>query len=657
MTDRISSWNIEMSQAIHNLTCAGRDQFSLVLADTGCNFDAMCWDITSLQDRSSGQPSKNVYFTRYQTQDQPLPQNFANVIKSWIILERQSPQSMVHKVDAARVLWEVILPRYSDNQGAFSWNTLSEEDINQAELFMHERNLSTTTIYKQVTRIVVLVNFLSARKICRQLYYTLQTPRPDDISQHTIAGQEERMSKLPSPRVLDGLAELYSTKAEQPSDRLLLAAIALLVVTGLRIGELLTLPEDCEIKENRNGRPAYGLRYYAEKTRGGEKLFDIRWLTPIGSELAQKAIAEIRDITFNARLRARELEQHPDRVSIPGFSWAERISALQLCTALGIAQKGAYQIAADKLPKHKDERGVFYRVSEVEIYLRSQRVERLWTLDRKNGSYQMLSETLLIMPKYFLGSYYKTIPLLVEPIRFTHLSDFLSRIGKNRTIFERFNICEDDGSFCRVTSHQFRHWLNDIADKGGLPIDIQTRWMGRKNPMDTGAYLHSTVEERLVWVKSGIRSGEIVGPMANVYFALPEDERDAFLEGQIQAVHITPMGICIHDFAIDPCPYYLNCIRGCSDYLRKKGDQKERMHLIQIQKRTEQALSIAQQKVVDGDNETAQAWVHNYEETLVGVKAALAVDDDLSTANGATVQPFQGKSSRFRPLPHQKKGS
>jgi hypothetical protein len=465
---------------------------------------------------------RKLHFTRYLTLDQPLPQVYANVIKSWIILEQQSHLTMVHKVDAARVLWEAILPRCGDNQEVFRWETLSEEDLNQAELFMHERKWAIVTIYKQVTRLMGLVNFLAARKICRQLYYTPQTPRPDDLSRNTIAGQEERMDKLPSMHAIEGLAELYSTKAKEPSDRLLLAAIAIFVVTGLRIGELLTLPEDCEVKENRNGRSAYGLRYYVEKTRGGEKAFDIRWLTPVGAELAQKAVAEIREITTDARLRARMLEQDPSTVPIPGFSWAERISSLQLSQILGKPLCSLYEIPVDKLPQHKDGRRIFYYVFEVGAYLHSQRVDQLWTLNRKDGTYQMLSETLLIIPKNFLRSDFKTIPLLVEPLSFGRLSNFISRTGRNKTIFERFNICEEDGSFCRVTSHQFRHWLNDIADKGGLPIDVQTRWMGRKNPRDTGAYLHSTVEERLSWVKSGIRSGEIVGPMANVYFALPE---------------------------------------------------------------------------------------------------------------------------------------
>jgi hypothetical protein len=174
--------------------------------------------------------------------------------------------------------------------------------------------------------------------------------------------------------------------------------------------------------------------------------------------------------------------------------------------------------------------------------------------------------------------------------------------------------------------------------------------MGRENPRDTQAYRHATVEERLVWVKNGIRNGEIGGTIASVYFALPEDERDVFLEGHVQAVHFTPLGVCIHDFAIDPCPYYLNCVRGCPDYLRTKGDQQERLHLIQVQRRTKQALEVAHAQAVGGHGEPAQAWIAHYDETLAGVEAALAIDDDPTVTDGSTVQPFKDRPNQFRAI-------
>jgi hypothetical protein len=192
-----------------------------------------------------------------------------------------------------------------------------------------------------------------------------------------------------------------------------------------------------------------------------------------------------------------------------------------------------------------------------------------------------------------------------------------------------------------VTSHQFRHWLNYVADKGGLPVDLQTRWLGREHPRDTEAYRHATVDERLVWVKEGIRSGGLGGTKADAYLELPPSKRDVFLEAEIQAVHVTAFGLCLHDFAVTPCPYHLNCIRGCPDYLRTKGSSSERHHLVQIELATERALAGAKAR-----GGIAEAWIAHHEETLDGVRKALAVDQDPGAADCGLVKPFPGGRRR-----------
>jgi hypothetical protein len=404
------------------------------------------------------------------------------------------------------------------------------------------------------------------------------------------------------------------------------------------------------VTESDHGKTRYGLRYYKEKARGAEKLFDVRWLTATGAELARKAIAEIRELTEPARSRARILEQNPNRVPLPGYQWSDHLSPHEVATLLGLKRDSLFVISREKLPRHMEDNHSFYRASEVEAYLLVSRIECLWTLDRRDGTYQMLSETLFIAYARSFHATYLANPLLVEPMTDQALRDFMVGGPGKKSAFERFAIREESGTFCRITSHQFRHWLNDLADKGGLPVDHQTRWFGRENPRDTQAYQHANFEERLQWVKDGIRTGEIGGNIAQVYFTLPEDERDAFLEGQIQAVHFTPLGLCIHDFAIDPCPYYLNCARKCPEYLRTKGNQQERTNLIQVQRRTKQALETAQAQATTENGEMAQAWIKHYQETLAGVEAALAVDDDLTMGDGIIVQPFKNHPSRFQPL-------
>ena len=100
-------------------------------------------------------------------------------------------------------------------------------------------------------------------------------------------------------------------------------------------------------------------------------------------------------------------------------------------------------------------------------------------------------------------------------------------------------------------------------------------------------------------------------------------------------------------FAVTPCPYHLNCVRGCADYLRTKGSEGERRHLIQIRDATEYSLSSARTHGAKGNMQIAEPWIQHCEETLVGVKRALAVDEEINES-GPAVRAFPDGRSRFK---------
>src|SRR5260221_3021333 len=112
----------------------------------------------------------------------------------------------------------------------------------------------------------------------------------------------------------------------------------------MRIGELLTLPVNCEIEAVRNGRSRYGIRYYSEKSRGGELALAVRWLTDIGAELARKALAEILTITAPFRQRTLLLEEHPTRVPIPGFNWVDQMTHEESIPQISLSTATVYPV-------------------------------------------------------------------------------------------------------------------------------------------------------------------------------------------------------------------------------------------------------------------------------------------------------------------------
>lgn len=615
-----------MNTALSELIQAGRERFAVNLGVTGQSFDASTWDVSSLARQLTRARHVYLHFVRYPNASEPLPPVFADVLKSLLLLTRAaSAEALRDRLLSARILCEVLLIRHRSRPEAYDWVSLSVQDVEAAENFMRQ-HWSDSTTYKGMLTLLKWVGLLSARGICLPVYYTPYTPRPRDLNLHTLDGQNQRRTKLPTPRTLEGLADLYADRTLDAPDRLRLAATALLVVTGMRIGELLTLPLDCEIEDFQGGRSVYGLRYHSEKTGHGEYVQTVRWLSAAQAELAKVAVAEIRLLTEAPRDRARILEQTPERVPIPHHDADDWLSVSQLATLFGFPSRSNLAGMLRGLPYRTAAHAHLFRVRDVETALLRWRVSPLWSLRSGPHSIQMLSETLLLAFRNGFHSAKATWTLLVEPFTGQTLSRFLGGNACTKSIFERMDIREPSGQFCRVTTHQFRHWLNDLADKGGLPVEVLTRWMGRSRAQDTLDYRHAKVDERLAWLKASIREGTVTGYMADVYRHLPAAEREVFLDGQVQAVHVTPLGFCIHDFAVEPCPYHLNCLRGCAHYLRTKGNQKEREQLIRIQDITVTALAHAREQMTGSSPALSPAWVRHHEETLRGIDRALAAD-------------------------------
>lgn len=627
-----------MTEAQQQLIHQAQVRFEADLGETGQDFDAVHWDITPLTHHLTNRRHVYLHFVRHGATDVPLPGPYATMVKCWLLLTRgTSAESLQGRLLTARMLWEAICQRRAGDAAAFEWQTLCLADLEAAETLMRTQWAASNT-YKSVTRMMNLVNFLAAHAVCPPLHYRPYTPRQRDLNRNTLDGQAARRAKLPSVRALEGLADLYHHGLTEPTDRLWIAAVALLVVTGLRVGELLTLPMDCEVEVNQTGQLRYGLRYHREKSGFGPERIAIRWLSPIQAQLARTAVAEIRTLTASARERAKILEACPDRVPIPGYTADDWLTTRQAKQLLGLNERsGRVPVFLRGLSYRVEGQHFLFRVGDIERYLLHWRAERLWTIRTGPHTVQMLSETLLLAYRNFFSSQRGVCPLLVESLTSRHLADFLSSRGRTASVFDRMAIYEDDGTPCRITSHQFRHWLNDVADKGGMPVEMLTRWMGRRDVRDTQDYRHATVDERLAWLKADIQEGRVTGFMADVYHGLAVDEREPFLEGQIQAVHVTPLGFCVHDFAIEPCPYHLNCLRGCQHYLRTKGDARERANLIRVQDITRLALEEARQRATDDRPALAAAWIQHHEDTLRGIRVALAVDDDLQVPDGAQV--------------------
>jgi hypothetical protein len=195
-------------------------------------------------------------------------------------------------------------------------------------------------------------------------------PRQEDFERYTLEGRDLRQAKMPTEAAISAIGRMFSGLATNERDRLMLCALALLLATGFRIGEVLTLPLDCEITEGSDAGLKHGLRYYKEPSPGGEKLLAVHWLTAAQAELAKTAIAEVRILTETARMRARVLERDPDTVPLPGVLPDQLLTFHQVADLLGCQALSVHGIRVEKLPRQlsgRSPRGFMYRACDVMI--------------------------------------------------------------------------------------------------------------------------------------------------------------------------------------------------------------------------------------------------------------------------------------------------
>ena len=116
----------------------------------------------------------------------------------------------------------------------------------------------------------------------------------------TVSGEPAR--RLPNNRVVASLLAL-NTRPLDERDRLFCAAFALLVATGLRIGELLTLPKNCLVRHERY----IGIRFIPEK----DTSFGARWVPVQLGAMVEDALRTITEMTESGRAIARALRASP----------------------------------------------------------------------------------------------------------------------------------------------------------------------------------------------------------------------------------------------------------------------------------------------------------------------------------------------------------
>jgi hypothetical protein len=188
-----------------------------------------------------------------------------------------------------------------------------------------------------------------------------------------------------------------------------------------------------------------------------------------------------------------------------------------------------------------------------------------------------------------------------------------------------------------MTTHQFRHWLNTIAQKGQVGQVEIARWSGRADLSQNAVYNHRTPEDEVADMRKvglGSQSTNLVERSRNNQPILVSEIGGDPNNDRIS--HVTIYGRCEHDFAMEPCHKWRGCIT-CKKHKCIKGDDVklerlkfERDHMnVQLEK----AAAAAQEGFYGADR-----WLDDYMKKFEAANQIIALLEDPNIEDGAIIQ-------------------
>ncbi|WP_297482300.1 integrase [Ferrovum sp.] len=463
--------------------------------------------------------------------------------------------------------------------------------------------------------------------------------RPGDTDRVGKEFDERRQSKMPAQAALDALPKVFRL-ATEPVDVIVSSVAALLCASPDRISEVLMLPENCEVrqKNDKDNGEAYGLRWWPAK--GAEPM--VKWIVPSMASVVQEAIEKIRVVTGPARRVAKWYEDHPGEIYLEShlepLRSNEWLSMREVADVIGVAGINSARTWCKKnAVKEIGDRGARkVRLSDVQKAVVAMLPDGFPILDKETGL--KYSNALLVVCVNELGIKRGTYRCMIEPISTNQINTGLGGGSKHGlgSIFSRFGFTMPDGSQIKITTHQFRHYLNTIAQAGGMSqLDI-AKWSGRKDIRQNAAYDHVTPDQMLQKIRDAVGDeSQMFGSLAELSkkSLIPRDE---FARLVVPTAHTTDLGFCIHDYTMSPCQLHRDCIH-CTDLVCVKGDEEKERHLRQQLEEARDMQQRAEEATRDGYYGSGR-WLEHHKSVVNRLSQLCSIMDDPNVPLGAFVQ-------------------
>lgn len=507
----------------------------------------------------------------------------------------------------------------------------------------------------------------------------------------TLKQQEAASAqKLPSPEAIKALGEIFNNDLSSQLDIVVTSACAFLLSAPSRIGELQDVEHDCVVfKEGSDGNRRMFLRWYAEKINRPVLKPVVK---PEMEPVVERAISLLKSITDDGRAYAAWLEDHPDEFppheGLPPKGADDPLTCTEACIALKYS-----------LSKHQSPRSVFKRflkrcatrnapgpaaraiLDEISDGWDTSGGKRIYVEDMSGVQGHEFNDraeitlrklNVLVRDRYLPKDFPYTTSYTEGKARVKYrdalftvrtgvlpdeskksnimIKDFGVEIAANQarigvqlagkvnhpglSIFERYGYLG-----VKVNSHAFRHELNTEMQRAGLSQLLIDAFSGRAEM--GSVYNHETIEERTQRVahyhpktKHSNAAQRLEKVKTNQPLSL-SDVRDLHEGDQDRIIHQTHVGICVHNFASEPCPKMGACLT-CGKLGCVKGEDVKLANLKEERKdlkcRYDKALD-AQSRDIFGASE----WVKKVGMSLYKCDALIRTLENPELENGDIV--------------------
>lgn len=620
------------------VTC--RSQLTVFGADL--RFEDIAWDVTeAVQLKGHGKKRVRIFFSTQETVDDSIPiqmaEPFASFAKAYVrYMQGMRPtKNPSFRVAALRAL------DASLREGGHSDPIQVDGDtFNRAARIIAER-LSRATAYRVGAQLEVLADFMSQHRLTVvPLSWRSSIKRPIDSVRVGQEFDKRRTEKMPSLAALEALPRAFHM-AIQPRDVLYSAIAAILCSAPDRISEVLLLAENCEVHDETSaGEEAYGLRWWPAK--GAEPM--VKWIIPTMVPVVAEAIARIRRLTEESRRIARWYESNPKKLYLPPelehFRTKELLTMDELCQLLFVDTDDRKVVRqwctrnAVPLMKHGGQPEVHFVDAE-----------RAVVADLPAGfpvlnaeGHLNYSEALVVLRRNELHPRKATYRCIIDTVTINQVNTgFGSRSQHGfESMFDRLGFSEPDGSPIRVTTHQFRHYLNTLAQVGGMSqLDI-AKWSGRVDIRQNEAYDHVSADQMVAKIRQSIgNESQMFGPLANLPKNIPIS-RDEFARLKIPTAHTTDFGFCVHDYTMMPCEQHADCIN-CNEHVCVKGDEHKAAMVKRRLAEARELLARAEAATSEGYY-GADRWMEHHQKTVARLTQLVEILDNPSIPTGSVIQ-------------------